>query len=187
MGELFSYGFFGGPSTLNSTCPSFVTGETVCLPPVKIPFYFSLRQNIFDGIPDTHIALAAPVLAYWLLSFVFYCLDISGWKWLDKYRIHESEEVKSRNLATRWEVARAVLLQHATQTVLGLAWLIESPEISVARCQSEMEALGRTLVWVVRHLLGEETGMKFLEQRGPGMTHWLYWWGIPAAQMLFAL
>jgi sphinganine C4-monooxygenase len=187
MGEFFSYGFFGGPSTLNSTCASFVTGETVCLPPVKIPFYFSLRQNIFDGIPDTHIALAAPVLAYWLLSFVFYCLDISGWQWLDKYRIHESEEVKSKNLATPWEVARAVLIQHATQTVLGLAWLIESPEISVARCQSEMEGLGRTLVWIVRHLLGEETGMKFLELRGPGMTHWLYWWGIPAAQMLFAL
>ncbi|KAG2068904.1 hypothetical protein BDR04DRAFT_1157270 [Suillus decipiens] len=171
---------------LNSTCTSFVTGESVCLPPVKIPFYFSLRQNLFDGIPDTYVALVAPVLAYWILSFIFYCLDISGWKWLDKYRIHESEEVKSRNLATPWQVARAILLQHATQTVVGFTGVIEPPEISIARCQSEMEALGSTLVWVVRLVLGEQTGMTFLELRGPGMTHWLYWWGIPAAQMLFA-
>ncbi|KAG0705585.1 fatty acid hydroxylase superfamily-domain-containing protein [Suillus ampliporus] len=190
MHQLFHVFEFGGLSSstiTNSTCPSFVTGETVCLPPIKIPFYFSLRQNIYDGIPDTYVALAAPVLAYWFMSLIFQCLDISRWKWLDKYRIHESEEVKSRNLATPWEVAWAVMLQHVAQTILGLAWLTESPEISVVRCQSEMEDLGRTLVLVVRRLMGEEIGMKFLELRGPEMTHWLYWWGIPVAQVLFAM
>ncbi|KAG1723727.1 fatty acid hydroxylase superfamily-domain-containing protein [Suillus paluster] len=171
----------------NSTCPSFVTGETVCLPPIKIPFYFSLRPNLFDGIPDTYVAVAAPVLAYWFMSLIFHCLDISSWKWLDKYRIHESEEVKSRNLATYWEVIRAVIIQHVMQTMLGLAWLTEPPEISVARCQSQMEDLGRTLILVLRFLMGEETGMKFLDLRGPEMTHWLYWWGIPVVQILFAL
>lgn len=173
---------------MNSTCGrAFLTGETVCLPPMKIPFYFAVRQDLLDGIPDTYLALAAPVLAYWLLSLVFHCLDISGWQWLDKYRIHESEEVKSKNLATPGEVAWAVVCQHITQTVLGFAWLSESSEISVARCQSEMENLGRTLVSVVRHVMGEERGLKFLELWGPEMTHWLYWWGIPAVQILFAL
>ncbi|KAG1723731.1 fatty acid hydroxylase superfamily-domain-containing protein [Suillus paluster] len=71
--------------------------------------------------------------------------------------------------------------------MLGLAWLTEPPEISVARCQSEMEDLGRTSVSVVIHILGEETGARFLELWGPEMTHWLYWWGIPAAQILFAM
>ncbi|KAG0705584.1 fatty acid hydroxylase superfamily-domain-containing protein, partial [Suillus ampliporus] len=111
------------------------------------------------------------------MSLLFHCLDISGSKWLDKYRIHESEEVKSRNLATHWEVVWAVIVH----ILHKLCW------ISVARCQSEMEDLGRTLVLVMRSLLGEETAMKFLELRGPEMTHWLYWWGIPAAQILFAL
>ncbi|KAG1880251.1 fatty acid hydroxylase superfamily-domain-containing protein [Suillus tomentosus] len=172
---------------MNSTCTSFVIGKTVCLSPVRIPFYFSLHQNIFDDIPDTYVALGAPVLAFWLMSLMFYCLDISGWRWLEKYRIHESEEVKSKNLATLWEVARAVIFQNVMQTLIGFAWLAEPPVISVARCQSEMEGLGRTLVLVVRGLFGEETGMKILEQWGPGMTHWLYWWGIPAAQIFFAM
>ncbi|KAG2110323.1 fatty acid hydroxylase superfamily-domain-containing protein [Suillus discolor] len=172
---------------MNSTCPFFVIGKTVCLSPVRIPFYFSLRQSIFDDIPDTYVALGAPVLAFWLMSLMFYCLDISGWRWLDKYRIHESEEVKSRNLATPWEVARAIIFQNVMQILVGFAWLTEPPAISVARCQSEMEGLGRTLVFVVPGLFGEETGMKILEQWGPGMTHWLYWWGIPAAQIFLAM
>ncbi|OAX35447.1 hypothetical protein K503DRAFT_697028 [Rhizopogon vinicolor AM-OR11-026] len=171
----------------STTCPTFAIGETVCLPPIQIPFYFVVRQNLLDGIPDTYVALAAPVLAYWIVSLTFYCLDISGWRWLDKYRIHDSEEVKSRNLATPGEVVRAVVVQHITQTALGLAWLSEPQEISVARCQSEMEVLGRTLVSVVRHVIGEERGLKFLEIWGPEITHWLYWWGIPVARILFAL
>ncbi|KAG2072775.1 hypothetical protein BDR04DRAFT_1095874 [Suillus decipiens] len=175
------------PSTSNSTCPSFVTGESVCLPPVKIPFYFSPRQNVFDGIPDVYVALAAPVVSYWITSLIFCWLDISGWKWLDKYRIHESKEVKSKNTVTPWQVAQAVLFQHATQTVVGFIGAAVSPEISIAWCQSEMEALGSTLVWIVRLFLGEQTGMNFLELGGPGVIHWLYWWGIPAARMLFAL
>ncbi|KAG2337672.1 hypothetical protein BDR05DRAFT_1004845 [Suillus weaverae] len=172
---------------MNLTCPTFVTGETVCLPPIRIPFYFSLRQSIFDGIPDTYVAIAAPVSTFWLMSLMFHCLDISSWRWLDKYRIHESEEVKSRNLVTPWEVARAVLFQNVTQILVGLVWLTESPEISVARCESEMEGLGRMLVLVIRYVFGEETGMKILELLGPEMTHWLYWWGIPAAQFLLAM
>ncbi|KAG1876656.1 hypothetical protein DFJ58DRAFT_755578, partial [Suillus subalutaceus] len=135
---------------------------------------FSLRQSIFNGIPDTYVALAAPVLTFLLMSLTFHCLDISNWRWLDKYRIHESEEVKSKNLVTPWEVARAAIFQN-------------SPEVSVARCQSEMDGLGRTLVLVVRRLFGKEMGIKILELRGPEMTHWLYWWGIPAAQILFAM
>ena len=173
---------------MNSTaCRGFVNGDNVCLSSIRIPFYFAVRQNLFDGILDTYLALAAPLLAYWLMSLGFYCLDVSQWRWLDKYRIHESEEVKSRNLATPREVAWAVVLQHVMQTLLGYAWLNESPEISVARCQSEMEDLGRMLVLVVRWVMGEESGLKFLELRGPEITHWLYWWGIPAMQILFAL
>jgi sphinganine C4-monooxygenase len=186
MHELF-HDFFEDPSPMNATCRTFVTGESVCLPPVQIPFYFAVRQNLLDFISDDYLALAAPVIAYWIMSLFFHCLDISGWRWLDKYRIHESEEVKSRNLVTPREVVWAVVIQHVMQTALGLLWLGEPPEISITRCQNEMQALGGTLLSVVRHVMGEETGLKYLELWGPETTHWLYWWGIPAARVLFAL
>ncbi|OAX35449.1 hypothetical protein K503DRAFT_773471 [Rhizopogon vinicolor AM-OR11-026] len=61
----------------STTCSTFSIGETVCLPPIQIPFYFVVRKNLLDGIPDTYVAFAAPVLAYWIVSLTFYCLDIS--------------------------------------------------------------------------------------------------------------
>ncbi|KIJ61981.1 hypothetical protein HYDPIDRAFT_115123 [Hydnomerulius pinastri MD-312] len=188
MFEMF-HDFFGGlpPVAMNSTCPAFVDGENICLPPLKVPFYFAMRQNLLDGIPDTILALAAPVITYWVMSIFFHCLDISGWHWLEKYRIHESAEIKSRNRATRSDVIWAVVLQHILQTGLGYYWLSEPPHISVSRCMVEMEAVGKTLVRLVRWAAGPEAGEYFLELRGAEMTHWLYWWGIPAAQVLFSL
>ncbi|KAH7890680.1 fatty acid hydroxylase superfamily-domain-containing protein [Phlebopus sp. FC_14] len=173
--------------TTNSTCQAFLDGEKICLPSLRVPFYFVMRQNLFDCVSDTILALAAPVVAYWTMSLFFHCLDMSGWKWLDKYRIHESAEVKSRNLASRSDVVWAVVLQHTIQTVLGYYWLSESLPISAAKCQREMEAVGKTLVRLVRWTVGREVGDYFLQLRGAEITHWLYWWGIPAAQVLFSL
>lgn len=187
MFDTFHEFFTGVSPAANSTCASFINGENICLPPLKVPFYFIMRQNLFDSVPDNILALAAPVFAYWLMSIFFHCLDISGWTWLDKYRIHESDEVKSRNRATRSQVFWAVILQHTLQTMLGYYWLSEPPVISPSKCMSEMEAVGRTLVRLVRWTVGSDTGNYFLELRGADLTYWLYWWGIPAAQLFFSL
>ncbi|KAG6334435.1 hypothetical protein ID866_4656 [Astraeus odoratus] len=159
-----------------------------CLPePLRDQTFSALLKNIFDSVPDTILTVAAPLVAYWTLSLVFHLLDISGWKWLDKYRIHESKEVTSRNRATRSEVFWAVILQHAVQTILGYFWLSNPPHISVAKCQNEMEAVAKALVRTMRWILGSHTAEAFLQRRGAELTHWLYWWGIPAAQVIFAL
>lgn len=168
-------------------CRAFLDGENICLPPLEAPFYYAMRQNIFDSVPDTTLTLAAPLVAYWTLSLLFHCLDISGWKWLDKYRIHESEEIKSRNIATRSEVIRAVILQHIVQTMLGYFWLSEVPRISAAICRREMEGVAKALVYMTKLVLGSHAGEAFLQRRGAEVTHWLYWWGIPAVQLLFGL
>ncbi|KAL4072943.1 fatty acid hydroxylase superfamily-domain-containing protein [Scleroderma yunnanense] len=173
--------------TVPDPCRSFLDGENICLPPLRTPFYFTMRQNIFDSVPDTALTLAAPLVAYWGLSLLFHCLDVSGWRWLDKYRIHESEEITSRNRATRSEVVWAVVLQHIIQTILGYLWLSEAPPISAATCHREMSTVAKTLVNVTKLLVGSHAGEDFLQRRGAEVTHWLYWWGIPAVQILFAL
>lgn len=187
MFDAFHELFPGISSTTNSTCTSFVDGENICLPHLKVPFYFAMRQNLLDNIPDNILAIMAPVVAYWSMSLFFHCLDMSGWTWLDKYRIHESEEVKLRNRATRLQVVWAVIVQHTLQTMLGYYWLSDPPMISPAKCTTELEAVGKTLVRLVRWMVGPDVGNYFLELRGADVTHWLYWWGIPAAQLLFSL
>ena len=169
------------------TCTAFVDGEDICLPPLNVPFYFTIRQNLFDSIPDNILALAAPIVAYWTMSLFFHCLDMSNWTWLDKHRIHESDEVKSRNRATRSQVFWAVILQHTLQTLLGYYWLSDPPKMSLAKCTMEMEAVGKTLAHLVRWAVGPNAANTFLVHRGADITHWLYWWGIPAAQLLFSL
>jgi sphinganine C4-monooxygenase len=76
-------------------------------------------------LSDKHLSLAAPILAYWGLSMLFHPLDVSQFAWLEKYRLHDSEEVKSRNLTSRADVVWAVFVQQIIQTVLGLVFLDE--------------------------------------------------------------
>jgi sphinganine C4-monooxygenase len=117
----------------------------------------------------------------------FHLLDISSWKCLGKYRIHETAEVKSRNRATRLEVVWAVLLQQAIQTVLGAYWITEELHKEDGAWRIEMEGVGRVLLSVVNVAFGKETGDKVLEAKGADMVYFLYWWGIPIAQILFAM
>lgn len=179
--------FVGVPHTTNSTCSVLFDGERVCLSTINVPSYFALRQDLFDAMPDNILALAAPVISYWMLALLFHLLDISNWSWLDKYRIHESAEVTSRNRATRTQVLSAVILQHTLQTVLGYYWLSSPPVISLSKCKTEMEAIGKTLASLVWWTAGEQAANQFLSLRGAAVIHWLYWWVIPAAQIFFSL
>src|SRR6266542_1360466 len=82
----------------------------------KYPVYHIPKPQLIDGIPDHFLTIAAPVIGYWYLSLFFHFLDISEWKFLDKYRIHESAEVKSKNLVTKSQVVWAVVFQQVIQT-----------------------------------------------------------------------
>lgn len=147
----------------------------------NVPFYYSHAPSLVEGFPDHLLVLAAPILAYWSLSLFFHYLDISGWKWLEQYRIHDSAEVKARNRATRTQVVWAVLLQQLIQTLLGLFWM--GDHVPVANHGEKMEDMARTLQPLLTLVVGEKLGRGAL----PEAVYFVYWWGIPTFQFLSAM
>jgi len=142
------------------------------------PFYYSSSPRLVDNLPDHLLTLAVPVIAYWSLSLVFHALDVSGWKWLDKYKLHESEELKKKNLVRKSEVVFAVIFQQIIQTFMGLLWLQEEVDTtSAARAALVMKGLQR---W--QRILEPLAG-KFVVR----VAWFMYWWAIPLFQFLSAM
>ncbi|KAI0793958.1 sphingosine hydroxylase [Fomes fomentarius] len=151
------------------------------------PVYYTSEARLWSPLPDHILAVAVPVIGYWISSLVFHVLDISNWKWLDKHRIHDSEEVKSRNLVTRAEVVRAVIFQQIVQTIVGLWWVDEKPTGEQVDHIANMLWLAPTLERVVTWALGQEVGRQLLANRGAEGLYTLYWWAIPAAKFMFGM
>ncbi|KAI0246691.1 fatty acid hydroxylase superfamily-domain-containing protein [Lactifluus subvellereus] len=129
------------------------------------PFYYSHARTLIPTFSDPLLTVLAPFLAYWLTSGLFHLFDLSNWRWLDRYRIHDSAEVASRNRATRRQVLGAVLFQQVLQTALGLLWISEAPE------RADHVAAVRGIAQVL----------------SPRLAYLLYWWFNPAAQLLVAM
>ncbi|KAF4611059.1 hypothetical protein D9613_006805 [Agrocybe pediades] len=167
---------------MNSTvCPSAVHHDPLCFAHAAFPFYFSPKPRLLDSFPDTSLATIAPVVAYWTLSLFFHFLDTSGWQWLDKYRIHESAEIKSRNLVTRSQVVWAVLFQQIVQTIAGLLWLSDE-SIHTANHAQQLRSIAVALERLSRQL-GAESHPVVLAR----LSGFVYWWAIPAFQLLAAM
>lgn len=144
------------------------------------PLYYSHKDQVIDGVPDSITAVASPLIAYWTLSMFYLFLDMSGWKWLEKHRIHEPEEIKSKNLASRSEVLTAVIIQQVIQTVLGFPWMQEKERIF-----DHTERIHHI------YTLFQPIFTRYLGtwSRGllPEISYVTYWWIIPAAQFIFAM
>lgn len=154
-----------------------------------VPFYYTDKPSLIAGVPDKLVALLSPVVGYWVLSILFHALDTWGenWEWLKPYRIHESEEVRSKNLVTKWQVIKTVLVQHAVQTLLGYLAL-EGDEVVVTDHKAQMVRLSPILVQGSLLWLGDPlVAQAKLEKYGPTIIHFVYWWLIPTAQIIFAL
>lgn len=151
------------------------------------PFYYTPNVQLFPGLPDHLFALAVPVISYWFLSIFFHILDISEWKWLDKYRLHESQEVKSRNLVSRTEVVRAVILQQVIQTAMGLWWVEELPTGGEVDHVAKMLRLASWQEWATTWGLGEQAGRQLLASRGADGLYTLYWWALPVARFFLGM
>lgn len=174
------YGLSGTVMATANCSSKSLFDAPLCPKPVYTPFYHVEKNDLFDSIPDRHLALAAPVLAYWSLSLFFHFLDTRTWKALDKYRIHPSAEVASRNLVSRSAVVYAVIFQHIVQSILGFVWLpaerpIYTPHSiavqSIANhVQTAFALVGSPNSDVVR-----------------GLSQFLYWWVFPALQLLAAM
>lgn len=150
------------------------------------PIYHTTRPHILDSVSDEMLSLIAPIVVYWVYSLFFHFLDSREWFFLHKYRIHESAEVKSRNLVSRSSVVWAVLFQQVIQTALGVYWMDGVPE-EIQSPLTNVSSIRNGVSIVARIVLGERTAESFLQQLGSQSVWFLYWWGIPLSQLVFAM
>ncbi|KAH3661187.1 hypothetical protein OGAPHI_006594 [Ogataea philodendri] len=78
------------------------------------------KTDLVEGLPDGILAAIAPVVAYWVYSSFYHIIDV--YELAEKYRIHPSEEMLTRNTVTVAVVVRDVIFQHIIQTVAALVF-----------------------------------------------------------------
>ncbi|PHH61138.1 hypothetical protein CDD81_755 [Ophiocordyceps australis] len=102
-------------------------GYTGALPP--LPTY-SLEPtgDLLSFISDFWLSLILPVAVYWLLSLGFHAIDVLDL--FPHYRLHTPDEITRRNHASRYQVARDVIIQQLIQISTGAVLaLAEPPEM----------------------------------------------------------
>lgn len=157
---------------------------------MRYPFYHLPRPSILPWISDKNLSLLAPVVVYWVVSLTFHLLDILQLPFFEKYRLHEPEEVTKRNRVSVGKVVRMVILQQAVQTVLGIL-VLEDEEVVIEQVfvdhKQKIRDVGVVLAKSLVSVCGTGTGMKVLSAVGRPLAQWLYWWGIPLVQFVWAL
>ncbi|KAJ4144592.1 hypothetical protein LMH87_003471 [Akanthomyces muscarius] len=94
------------------------------LPP--LPAYeLQPRPDLLPWLPDFWLSLVAPIVVYWVMSLLFHLVDTLDL--FPQYRLHTPEEITRRNHASRYEVARDVILQQIIQVVTGAALQLADP------------------------------------------------------------
>lgn len=170
---------------LNSTLIASITPTSP-----SYPFYHTANPRYFSFISDHWLALASPIIVYWVLSLGFHLLDLAQLPYFESKRIHESQEVLSRNKATVMQVVNAVVLQQVIQTILGYFWMDVEPSSPSDMWKDhlqEMNKLSGVVGQAVVLVLGDRTGQSVLAKHGKSLVSWTYWWGIPLIQFYFAL
>ena len=95
----------GSAAAANSTIASD-------LPP--LPSYTVKPMDDFvPFISDFWLSLILPHIAYWAMSLFFHVIDV--YDFFPQYRLHTPEEISQRNLASRYQVARDVILEQIIQ------------------------------------------------------------------------
>jgi sphinganine C4-monooxygenase len=83
------------------------------LPP--LPAYeIRPMPDLLPFISDFWLSLVITHVAYWVLSMIFHLID--SYDLFPQYRLHTPDEIAQRNLASRYEVARDVIVQQVLQT-----------------------------------------------------------------------
>lgn len=158
---------------------------------LQYPFYHTEARSLLPGISDLHLSLASPVIVYWAFSIFFHLLDIFpgplGAR-IRQAKIHDEGEAEGKNRVTMAEVIRAVFVQQALQTGLGLWWmgaehapLTAADHLRVIRWYAEVLVRGARTLGLERAVLEAGKG------RAVGQAaQWCYWWAVPVAQFLLA-
>ena len=141
---------------------------------------------MIPGFSDKFTSIFAPFAVYWILSFFFHLVDVSGY--FEDYRIHEPEEEKKKNRVTVKQVIWAVLFQQAIQTALALVWL-EDDDVSVGPFrdhQSDIRGYSGVIDSIVMSVLGNKVGRSVVQRYGDELASFTYWWAVPIFQFFFA-
>ncbi|KAL8283019.1 hypothetical protein RB597_010420 [Gaeumannomyces tritici] len=88
------------------------------LTPPKHGLELSQPPGTILGMDDARASVIVPLLAYWAVSIFYETAHYIGC--FDKYRVYPTGEEKRRNLVSRRETLRVVLIMHAVQVVFGL-------------------------------------------------------------------
>nr|CAB3477818.1 unnamed protein product [Digitaria exilis] len=77
------------------------------------------------------VATLAPVAVYWVYAGIYEAL-LAHTTVLDRYRLHSRRDEETKNIASRKDVVRGVLLQQAIQVAISVAVLKPEPSLVVA-------------------------------------------------------
>lgn len=81
-----------------------------------------------EFLSDEALAIFVPILVYWVYSGMYMALGQS----MDRYRLHPRKEEDSKNLVSKREVVKGVLLQQLVQAGVA-AVCSRSREIAAAQ------------------------------------------------------
>jgi len=129
-----------GPDMANST----VLASD--LPP--LPAYtLSPIPDLVPFLPDFWVSIVLPHVAYWALSMFFHIIDV--YDLFPQYRLHTPSEIAQRNHATRFEVARDVVIQQVIQTITAALLSLSEPVQMVGKEEYDVA------VWATRIRLAQ--------------------------------
>ncbi|KAK4123616.1 hypothetical protein N657DRAFT_572481 [Parathielavia appendiculata] len=101
-------------ATMTSDLPPLPAYETQPMPDL-LPF-----------ISDFWLGLILPHIAYWVVSMFFHFIDV--YDLFPQYRLHTPDEITQRNLASRYEVARDVIIEQIIQIASGAVLSLTEPQ-----------------------------------------------------------
>lgn len=168
----------------NST--SLLTTHHTSYLSVVRPWYYDPNPRLWSGMSDFWFSIVGPVVAYWLLSGLFEILDRGDWEWLQKYKIHESGEVTSRNKVTKRQVISAVILQQIFQVALAYLWMDPTVKTGgpISTHVPRMEAIAPIVLRSLEALFGHRLAALLWRHKAQDLVYYVYWWAIPFAQVL---
>lgn len=144
----------------NTTLFSAMANSTMLaadLPP--LPAYtVKPLPDLLPFMSDFWLSIIAPHIAYWVVSLFFHFIDV--YDLFPQYRLHTPAEITQRNLASRYEVARDVILEQALQVVM-----VAILNLTESRQMTGMEDYD-VAVWATRIRLAQRSVPKLLALLG---------------------
>ncbi|KAH8552059.1 sphingosine hydroxylase [Umbelopsis sp. PMI_123] len=98
--------------------------------PVGSSYQQHQPTRLVPFMSDSAAALVAPLLVYWVYSLFFHFLSKAEIPWVERYRIHDPEEMTKNKVSVK-DVIQGVVFQQVLQTLLGLL-VLEDEENSAS-------------------------------------------------------